>query len=68
MTKRGVEIRQKLLALGKTQKQICEELRKRGISVSPAALSKALNDPEYPKDHIIASHAYEVVLDWEKEV
>lgn len=66
VTNRGMEIKRKLLELNKTQNELCEEICKRGVSIKPSHLSKALRSPTYPRDFLIASMAYEICIDWEK--
>ena len=66
MTNKGMEIKRKLLELNKTQNELCEEICKRGKSIKPPHLSKALRSPTYTRDFDIASLAYEICIDWEK--
>ena len=65
MTARGIEVRTKLLKLGKTQRDLLDALRERGVAAYASDLSRALSAPRYPREINIASLAHEIVLDWE---
>lgn len=67
MTSRGLEIKHKLLELGKTQRALVKEIRARGLNIGAPDLSKALNDPYFPREFEAINMAYEICLDWEAE-
>ena len=67
MTARGIEIRTKLLELGKTQRDLVAELRNRCVSASSSDLSKALKAPYYPREINMVSVAYDICLEWEAQ-
>ncbi len=61
------KLKARLALLGKTQRELCNELNRQGVKCEPSGLSRALRFPFTPKEYQVQAAAIQIVDRWEAE-
>ncbi|MBO5299048.1 MAG: hypothetical protein J6B51_03095 [Clostridia bacterium] len=62
----AVEIKMRLVALGKKQKDLCSALSSEYGNINESLLSRAINRPREPRECLINTMIGEVLRSWEE--